>query len=327
MSTHSQQRETTTLARFDAGSEDTSTTPDRSGSDEYGTPRQLIARLTDATDDGVFSLDPAAGAEDATTRIARKRYTKSDGGLKQTWTGQEIESIFCNPPYSDPEPFLQKLKLAVDPDDETAATYGIALTKADTSTQWFHDHLTKASFICFVEGRLTFAGGDNSAPFPNAIAAFGDPPESLIRTLDDIGALYSDIEIEAATEQQQLDDLFTADGGTISAIPTTSNTSSDTPFEIITPHDPVEITYTQNELITQSTAPPEEITLRLLPGGKSRDPASGSITLDMVGQTTSGEDICAQITTTPTMTNDIEVVIAKGMQHWTQITPVSIDIR
>ncbi|QLH82117.1 hypothetical protein HZS54_11110 [Halosimplex pelagicum] len=103
-------------------------------SDEYGTPRWLIRRLQEAlvgSGRTLFDLDPTSGAEPL--QIAEMRYTKQDDGLQQPWALPAVNTIYLNPPYSDPEPFLRKLKQIIDPDDPDAPSLGISLTKSDTS--------------------------------------------------------------------------------------------------------------------------------------------------------------------------------------------------
>jgi hypothetical protein len=53
------------------------------GNDEYGTPRWLIRRVTDAIG-GQFALGPAVGAKPRP--VAEERYTKAEDAIGQDWT-------------------------------------------------------------------------------------------------------------------------------------------------------------------------------------------------------------------------------------------------
>lgn len=294
-----------------------------SDSDEYGTPRWLIRRLTDHRK---FDLDPTSGAEPIP--IARLRYTKDDNGLSQPWTGPGIDSIYLNPPYADPEPFLRKLKHAVNPNDEEAATYGISLTKSDTSTNWFHDHLVEATVLCFLDTRLKFHGGEKSAKFPNVLGVFGKPPEPLLDTLADLGELYSRIEVNAAVEQQRLDDLITDGGSTATAIPiTTDNSGLKSKYaslDFVSPGDEIELTFDTDSLATRHKDVPERVRLTVLPEGKKIESGTGSILIDTIGKADDGTDVCAQLRNSAEIVSHLEVSVAFGMSHWELVTPSTV---
>jgi len=308
-------------------------------SDEYGTPRWLIRRLQEALSGSgrtQFDLDPTSGAEPF--QIANLRYTKEDDGLQQPWALPSVDTIYLNPPYSDPEPFLRKLKQAVDPDDPDAASLGISLTKSDTSTGWFHDHLTEARVICFLDTRLSFHGGDQGAKFPNAIGVFGDPHEELLETLSDIGELYSRVEVETALEQQCLDDLI-SDGGCVAAIPvgkpssptggqtaSPSTSPTYTSLDFVSPHDMVEMTFDTSSLGTRCRDLPERVQLRVLPNGKEIDPETGTITIDTIGKTSDGEDVCVSIRNSAEIASHLEVSIAVASGGWELATPKTVNI-
>lgn len=310
--------------------EGTPTNTESKESDEYGTPRWLIRRLTD---EGLFDLDPTSGAEPIP--IAKKRFNKRMDALKQTWTGPEIDSIYLNPPYSNPEPFLRELKLAVDSDDPDAADYALSLTKADTSTGWFHEHLTQATVLCFLDSRLKFYGGDQGAKFPNVIGVFGEPPKHLLETVADLGELYSRVEVAAAAEQQRLDDLFTDGGAVATAIPVTTGPAApgiSTPqskyasLDFVSPDDEIEMTFDTDSLGSQFQDIREKVNLSVLPGGKEIDTTTGSILIDTVGKTEDGEDVCAQLRNSAEIVSHLEVSLAVDMDHWGLATPKTVTV-
>ena len=67
--------------------------------DDRRTPRDLFDGINESAH---FSLDVAASAENA---MCRKYFTREQDGLKQSWAD---EFVWCNPPYSDIEPWLAK---------------------------------------------------------------------------------------------------------------------------------------------------------------------------------------------------------------------------
>jgi len=308
-------------------------------SDEYGTPRWLIRRLQEALPgDGrtLFDLDPTSGAEPI--EIAEMRYTKADDCFQQQWALPSVDTIYLNPPYSNPEPLLERLKHAVDPNDPEAASLAVSLTKSDTSTGWFHDHLTEAEVLCFPDDRLSFHGASQGAKFPNAIGVFGDPGEELLDMLSGLGELYTRVEVEAALEQQRLGDLV-GDGGCLAAIPVgrpssptggqaagTAPVPSYTSLDFVSPHDLVEMTFETSSLGTRARDLPEEVSLRVLPNGKEIDAETGSITIDTVGKTGTGEDVCVSIRNSAEIASHLEVSVAVASGGWELATPRTVNI-
>lgn len=67
--------------------------------DDRRTPQSLFAPLHDRY---CFTVDAAASAENA---LLPRFWTLSEDGLAQSW-GRE--RVWCNPPYSDIEPWVQK---------------------------------------------------------------------------------------------------------------------------------------------------------------------------------------------------------------------------
>lgn len=74
--------------------------PDR---DELGTPPELFDSFHRRFQ---FTVDAAALPHNAKLE---RYWTPDDDGLKQSWTG---ERVWCNPPYSNIEPWVQKARLS-----------------------------------------------------------------------------------------------------------------------------------------------------------------------------------------------------------------------
>lgn len=287
------------------------------GSDEYGTPREYIDRFTKYV---TFDLDPAAGAE--RRPVASIRYTKEDDGLSKRWCLPDVDSIWLNPPYSDPEPFLAKLVDAVDPDDPLKANVGIAVTRCDTSTGWFQNHMSSATALWFENDRVSFDGASNDAGFACIFGLFGDVPDELLRDLSQDGLIYTNAEITRATEQSQLDEML-AESTAGTAIQTTDNdTGPDLSF--VHPRDNLWITFSGNELVGNN--PPEKALIEVLPDGKTVTAGGEVVEVDAIGTTSDGTDVCAQIKSTPNQLQPIEVSLAVGKDHWQQVTPTEVTV-
>lgn len=318
------------LDSFDSSSDDTQSEDTENGrvsqqessTDEYGTPRWLIRKLTSVVS---FDLDPAAGAEPV--QIADTRYTKKDDGLRQDWDKPGINSIWLNPPYSDPKPFLKRLDEAVN---HGSVTWGLALTKSDTSTGWFHSHITSATATCFLDDRLSFVGGADQASFANALSVFGDPPADLLDVLADLGELYSQVTVNAAVEQQRLDDIL-PDGGVtaVTALPVSAGSGVNTvatneSLDFVEPYERLRIDFGTDGLGVPGSVP-ESVEVKVLPDGKQIEPETGSIRIQTVGKTAAGEDVCVDIRNSADLASQLEVSVAVGMGRWQLATPTSIE--
>lgn len=129
---------------------------------EHGTPQAFFDRLNE---EFRFNLDVCA-----TPALAKceRFYTAEQDGLAQRWDGR----CWMNPPYgrSSTGRWMERAFMAAN--DE--ADLVVALVAARTDTQWFHRYAMKARELRFVEGRLTFEGSVDSAPFPSLVVVF-DP--------------------------------------------------------------------------------------------------------------------------------------------------------
>jgi len=124
--------------------------------DEWFTPQYIIDAL------GPFDLDPCAPSHES--RIAPVTFTKADDGLTQQWFGM----VWCNPPYSDPLPFVLKMWLH---------NAGFLLVRASMETAWMDWALMSTTCVLFPSGRIKFISKDGSASqvanHTNVILAFG----------------------------------------------------------------------------------------------------------------------------------------------------------
>lgn len=175
-------------------------------SDEYATPPWLWRKL--ARPLGGFDVDPASGAE--STPIADTRYTKEDDGLSKAWHGD----VWLNPPFGDQsstgngsrDEWLQKARQEVNRPEVRTVT---VLLPVDTSTAWFHEHVVEAPVLCLMDGRIEFEGEQpeetGNTSFATCLSVFGNPPDELAETLEDIGAVFRGREYHRSTVQQSLE--------------------------------------------------------------------------------------------------------------------------
>lgn len=132
-----------------------------SATNEWGTPQWLFDALNREFS---FSLDPCSTHENAKCSL---HYTVVEDGLAQDWGGH---IVFMNPPYGrSMGAWIQKAYES----SRNGATV-VCLVPARTDAAWWHDYITKAE-VRFLRGRLRFAGGNHSAPFPSAIVVFRPP--------------------------------------------------------------------------------------------------------------------------------------------------------
>ena len=82
------------------------------------------------------------------------------GGLERAWGS----TVFLNPPYSNPAPWVQKAYL-----ESCLGKTVVGLLRGDTSTRWFHEWVLPYAELRFVKGRLRF-NGNGRAPFSSIIA-------------------------------------------------------------------------------------------------------------------------------------------------------------
>ena len=80
------------------------------------------------------------------------------GGLEKDW---DEEVVFCNPPYSNIQPWVDKAL-------KSKGTV-VMLLPSRTDRQWFHDLYPRAE-IRWIKGRVRFSGMKTNPPFAVFIA-------------------------------------------------------------------------------------------------------------------------------------------------------------
>lgn len=144
----------------------------REGEHRANTPLDWVAPVADAV--GGFDLDPCASPS---SDLAEENI-RMDGGLARSWDG--YETVWVNHPFSDPTPWLRK---AAECDARTVVT----LSKADPSTEWFHQQALRADVLAFPNERVNFIGYEWDAAFPVVYGVYGRCPETLRDWFESVG--------------------------------------------------------------------------------------------------------------------------------------------
>lgn len=132
--------------------------------DRWATPQQAFDALH--AEFG-FTVDAAAEAKNA------KLPTFFRDGLASDWAGKRV---FCNPPYSDLYPWLQKAA-------ERVAEIAVLVLPVRTGTTWWHDFVWDHDAkpmpgprpgveLRWVRGRMKFEGADGSPAWDTVVAIF-----------------------------------------------------------------------------------------------------------------------------------------------------------
>ena len=123
-------------------------------SDNYATPKKFYNQIN--AEYG-FTFDPCPYKHDF-------RWN----GLEVDWNG----NIYCNPPYSSIEPFIEKGIVEIRNGNAKKIVY---LIPVRSDTKYWHNLIMKfASEIIFVQGRLNFNESKSPAPFPCVLIVFDE---------------------------------------------------------------------------------------------------------------------------------------------------------
>jgi phage N-6-adenine-methyltransferase len=140
-------------------------------SDEWETPGELLKALHAVF--GRFDLDPCAPRRSRTRVRAKKHFTAEDDGLSAPWRGV----VFVNPPYGRAlARWVAKARREVE---LKHARTVVALLPARPDTGYWHEPIAGRAVVYFLRGRLRFGDGEQSAPFPSALAVWRAGPETV----------------------------------------------------------------------------------------------------------------------------------------------------
>jgi hypothetical protein len=119
--------------------------------DECYTPHRFVDCARESLGVGAFDLDPCSSLQANQVVLAKNYYTKADDGLARKWNAR---SVWMNPPYSKPLPWVQRLTTM------GMKTQWACFTTNDTSVPWSRLLFATASYALFVAGRHHFWGPD-----------------------------------------------------------------------------------------------------------------------------------------------------------------------
>ena len=140
-------------------------------SHEWETPLELLDALHSVF--VRFDLDPCSPRKSRPRVKARKRLTAEDDGLSAPWRGV----IFVNPPYGRGlSRWIAKARREVELGHARTV---VVLLPARPDTAYWHEHIAGRAAVYFLRGRLRFGDGEQSAPFPSALAVWGASDETL----------------------------------------------------------------------------------------------------------------------------------------------------
>lgn len=119
--------------------------------DDRRTPRHVFDPLDEEFE---FTIDVAASADNA---LCDRYYDLETDGLAQSWDG---ERVWCNPPYSDIRPWVEKMA-------KSEAEIGVMLLPANRCEQsWWQEYIEPRQRdgrveLRFLAGRLRFDTPDH----------------------------------------------------------------------------------------------------------------------------------------------------------------------
>jgi len=158
--------------------------------DEYYTPEYIIDAARAVL--GGIDLDPASCERAQGVVQAGEYYSREENGLTKTWRG----SVWLNPPFSKPSPFVMKMIEEYEAGNVESA---IVLTNNSTETRWGQALLSRYP-VCFVganEGRRsrisfwrqTPDNPDPSNRYSQMIFYLGEDPQKFVDVFSKFGPI------------------------------------------------------------------------------------------------------------------------------------------
>jgi phage N-6-adenine-methyltransferase len=141
--------------------------------DDRGTDPALFAKL-DARFH--FTIDVAASAANAK---CERYFTVEDDGLAQSWRTPAREHVWCNPPYSNIEPWVQKAHAEMNHISWSPRVIVMLLPANRTEQGWWQRQVEpyrdkgEGFRVEFLPGRPRFVAPDKPGIGPNERPPFG----------------------------------------------------------------------------------------------------------------------------------------------------------
>lgn len=137
--------------------------------DSWGTPAYLFRWIQQ-----MYNVDVDICASD-NNHLLPVFFTEQDSCLGKNWSEYTKSGyVYCNPPYSDPFPYVEAAVQNV-----AVGVTTVMLLNLDPSTKWFQLALTKASDVFILTGgRVQFVPPDgiqaSTNPKPQCVLVIGD---------------------------------------------------------------------------------------------------------------------------------------------------------
>lgn len=135
--------------------------PGRSQQD-VRTPRELLAAVRALLDIDAFVVDLAATRANT---VARKFYGLRANSLLQPWTFDGFG--WCNPPFSDLAPWVQK-----GHEERAKGAQTAMLVPAAVGANWWRDHVHGKAHVLLLNGRVMFVGHAQGYPKDCAVLIY-----------------------------------------------------------------------------------------------------------------------------------------------------------
>lgn len=139
-------------------------TSDVPTSDDRCTPPEILTAVAELWPRGI-DLDPCSNPWSLVQ--ARTRWDRSDDALGRDWelAAGEGGTIWLNPPFSDPTPFVERLPGIV----QSIGGEGLLLVRHDSTTKWWTRIEVSADAICLLRTRVRFRlAGEDTGPADHA---------------------------------------------------------------------------------------------------------------------------------------------------------------
>lgn len=148
--------------------------------DDWYTPQKYIDAARRVL--GAIDLDPASSQKAQRIVQAARYFTIADDGLAHPW---QARSLWLNPPYSAPGPWVEKL---IGEHEAGHVGAAILLVYVATDTSWFQGLWNYP--ICFVRGRIQFNNRrGRSNPRGSVFVYLGSDRARFIELFSPIGAV------------------------------------------------------------------------------------------------------------------------------------------
>lgn len=110
-----------------------------------------------------FDLDPCSPIDRETHVPARHKLTMDDDGLSADWHGR----VWMNPPFGMPGGVDEWLERFYQHGN------GIGIIKADTSTSWWHDYISRSPVVVMPKRRVRYINNNAGREKPKGGPGFG----------------------------------------------------------------------------------------------------------------------------------------------------------